>query len=51
MKARDGKEILTAQGGYSAEFDGILDSVAAKAAEVADAIADDTADPKVLFFS
>lgn len=42
---------LSVQGGYSAGLIGILDSVAAKAAEVADAIADDTADPKILSFS
>lgn len=51
-KARDKKERrLTAQGGHSAGLVGIFDSVAARAAEVADAIAEDTADPKVLFCS
>ena len=40
---------FTAQEGYSARLDGTLDFVAAKAADVADTIADDTADPKVRF--
>lgn len=38
-----------AQRGHSVELIGILDSVAARVAEEANAIAEDTADPTVLF--
>lgn len=48
---RDKKRRLTAHGGYSAGLVGNLDLVAAEAAEVADAIADDTADAKVVLFT
>lgn len=46
---REKKGRFTPQEGYSAGLDGTLNFVAARAAEVADTIADDTADPKVMF--
>lgn len=43
-------EKFTVQKRYLAELDGTLNFVAANVAEVADTIADNTADPKARFF-